>query len=99
MSAADSAWIRVLVIEVGNEPEPLALADGVPDQLEPAGREILGDQPGPRVQKRAAETDSRVVLEHLGDARLPGRTFMIVIEHEKWRRAIARRRRRKCCDK
>ena len=51
MAAREPARVGVLVVEVGHQPQPLALTHGMWHQLEPPLREVLGHQTWPRMQE------------------------------------------------
>jgi hypothetical protein len=56
VSPTDTTRIGVLVVEIRDETEACAFANSVPDELEPARRQILRDESGPRVQERSAKS-------------------------------------------
>ncbi len=93
VAASKPARIRVLVVEVGHQPQPQAFLHGVPNQLEPPSREVLSHQARPRVQEDPTISQPLMTLEHTRNPSLAGFSFVLVVEDQQWGRPVIRRRR------
>ena len=58
MATGESAGVRVLVVQCGDESKSSALADAVADDLKPAGGKIFRDQPRARMQEYTSVPDT-----------------------------------------